>query len=181
MPLNLEPTASEKLSAAINARIDAALEAQDAAEPIRDYLGGSIMGEECFRKLYYKVRVPKAAAPRKGRFVRRTLLGRLHEDLTAEWLAAAGFDLRRNPEDNAFELALKGGKVAGHYDGDIHGLPPDLPVELPAPILWEHKIMKAEYWRAFQSKGVAVSHPTYHAQCVVYSADRAASAFCSRR
>lgn len=166
--IDLIPSPAETLSGRINTLIDHALEVDNAAEPPRDYLGGSIMGEECLRYLWFKIRAPEYAKPFAGRFVRRTRLGHAHEEITRGWMKRIGFIFEPTGSPRLeWEVAFKRGRTAGHVDGLLLGGPADLPF----PVLWEHKIMKAEYWREAKKNGVAVSHPTYHAQCVIY-ADR---------
>ena len=164
--LNLAPTDREKLSASINPLIDAALQAENAKQERRNYLGGSRLGEECMRRLWFEHNAPDKAAPFPGRILRRFRLGHMHEDETAQWLRLAGFDLHtRDFAGEQMGFRLEDAPIGGHVDGVIHAGP----ASLPYPLLWEHKIMNASSWAKFDKDGVAVSHPVYHAQCVVYS------------
>ena len=79
----------------INALVDAALEAERAATPPRDYLGASRLGHACERALQFEF----AGAPKdegqdfSGRSLRIFAIGHELEDLAIRWLRAAGLDL----------------------------------------------------------------------------------------
>lgn len=149
----------QDISDVINPLIDAALEAEVAAQPARDYLGASEIGDLCERKLAFKWHGVEGK-PFEGRGIRRFRLGHIHEDETARWLKGAGFALKG--EQLRFHLA--DGKFSGGVDGVIVGGP----IELPYPLLWEHKIMKAVYWRECKRGGVEITNPKYFAQAQVY-------------
>ena len=106
----------------VNARIDAALVAENATRPQRDYLGGSRLGDICSRRLQYEY----LKAPRdpdggfSGKSLRIFALGHVLEDLAIEWLRKAGIDLRtRNRHGEQFGFTAAGGRVQGHADGVI--------------------------------------------------------------
>jgi hypothetical protein len=153
------------LSEIINDLIDKALEAENAAQPKRTYLGASIIGTECERRLAYGFHGHDGEAF-PGKAIRRFRLGHLHEDETAAWLRKAGFDLRTHDESGEqFGFSLADGRFAGHTDGIIVG-GPNIGREWPA--LWEHKIMKSSIWTATKKVGVREKHYTYYAQCQIY-------------
>lgn len=167
MPLNLAPSPTEALSDAINRLIDDALQKDNASRPPRTYLGASRLGEECSRQLWYEYHQSDKREPFEGRILRRFRMGHMHEGETSDWLILAGFDLRRPIEgDPRFEFFTEDGKLGGHIDGVLCGGPAE--IELPWPLLWEHKIMKASVWRATKKHGVEIEHPTYYGQQVVY-------------
>lgn len=147
------------LVATLNQLVDNALEADNASQPPRDYLGASEIGDLCERRLGFKWhKFP--AEPFKGRGIRRFRMGHIHEDETARWLKMAGFKLF----GEQFAFALAHGKFSGHIDGIITSGP----VELPYPVLWEHKIMKASIWRELTRSNVEAEHPKYFGQLQVY-------------
>ncbi|MGZ6673837.1 MAG: hypothetical protein ACXVFM_15965 [Solirubrobacteraceae bacterium] len=164
--LNLAPSPTELLSKTINAEIDAALEADNAKQKRRHYLGASRLGEECMRKLWYEHNVPEKATPFPGRALRRFELGHRHEDMTAAWLVKAGFNLATidHITGEQFSFMDSDAPIGGHTDGIIIGGP----VALPYPLLWEHKVMKSTSWAKLVKDGVEKSHPVYYAQCVIY-------------
>ncbi|UXU74206.1 MULTISPECIES: hypothetical protein [unclassified Paracoccus (in: a-proteobacteria)] len=91
LDFNKRPSMGER----INAAIDAALEAECAATPPRDYLGASRLGHACERALQFEF----AGAPKdegqdfSGRSLRIFAIGRTLEDLAIRWLRTAGLDL----------------------------------------------------------------------------------------
>jgi hypothetical protein len=154
---------------AVNTRIDAALVAENATRPQRDYLGGSRLGDICARRLQYEY----LKAPRdpdggfSGKSLRIFALGHVLEDLAIEWLRKAGFDLRtRNRHGEQFGFTAAGGRVQGHADGVIVAGPEDF----AAPALWECKSANAKNWREIAKHGVAKAKPVYAAQIALYQA-----------
>lgn len=164
--MDLAPSPTEELSNRINGLIDAALEARNAAEERRTYLGASRIGEPCERRLAYEYHGAEAE-PFPGKAIRRFRMGHLHEDETADWLRLAGFDLRTHqPDGSQWGFSLADGRFAGHTDGVIVG-GPDIP-GLVYPCAWEHKVMKSSIWTATKARGVKEEHVVYYAQCQIY-------------
>lgn len=153
--MNFSPTLSDQ----INQLIDAGLQRENEKQPKRAYLGASEIGQKCLRRLAYGWHgYPRAPFP--GRALRRFRLGHIHEDETADWLRNAGFTI----EGQQAEYSVLDGKSQGHIDGVVTAGP----VDLPYPMLWEHKIMKASIWRATLAHKVEKEHPTYFAQVQIY-------------
>ncbi|MEI4196535.1 PD-(D/E)XK nuclease family protein [Roseovarius sp. E0-M6] len=158
----------------INAAVDAALEAERAATPLRDYLGGSRLGHPCERALQFEF----AGAPKDegqdfpGRVLRIFAIGHELEELAIRWLRAAGLDLytrKGNRTDGAqFGFSVAGGRIRGHVDGIVADAPAALGLRTPA--LWECKTMNAKNWRTCVKDGVTVSKPVYAAQIALYQA-----------
>lgn len=193
---NYAPDANARMTTAINKAIDAALERENALQPPRAYLGGSRIGSPCARQVayeYFEARgtvaqieamkgldlpgdVEKFLLRRgtkfKGKTLRRFRMGHLHEDETAAWLRKAGFELHTHKADGGqfgFYIAKDehgNARIAGHLDGCITAGP----VELPYPLLWEHKIMKSSKWGDFERKGLKDANPTYYGQVQLYMA-----------
>lgn len=161
-------------AAHVNAAIDAALVARDAATPPRAYLGGSRLGHPCERALQFEfLRAPKdQGAGFDGRTLRIFGIGHALEDVAVAWLRGAGFDLhtRRGGHHDGEQLgfAVAGGRIRGHVDGVLAG-GPDIP-GMAFPALWECKTMNAKAWRETSGKGVAAAKPVYAAQIAVYQA-----------
>jgi len=154
---------------AVNTRIDAALVAENAMQPQRDYLGGSRLGDICSRRLQYEY----LKAPRdpdggfSGKSLRIFALGHVMEDLAIEWLRKAGFDLRtRNRHGEQFGFTAAGGRVQGHADGVIIAGPDGF----TAPALWECKSANAKNWREIAKHGVTKAKPVYATQIALYQA-----------
>lgn len=160
----------------INTEIDAALAAERAAIPPRDYLGASRLGHSCERALQFEF----AGAPHDpgagpdGRGLRIFAIGHALEDLAVRWLRHAGFDLRtRKPDGGQFGFSAACGRIQGHIDGAILS-GPALP-GLSFPAIWECKTMNAKAWRETAAKGVVIAKPVYAAQIALYQAYMEAS------
>jgi hypothetical protein len=158
----------------VNAAIDTALVARNAATPPRSYLGGSRLGHPCERALQFEfLQAPKdEGAGFDGRLLRIFGIGHALENVAVDWLRAAGFDLytRRGnrPDGEQFGFSVAGGRIRGHVDGVLAGGPAIPGMAFPA--LWECKTMNAKSWRETSSKGVGVAKPIYAAQIAVYQA-----------
>jgi len=167
LDFNHRLTLSEQISAAI----DAALQAERAAQTPRDYLGASRVGAACERQLQYEY----AGAPvDAGREFKGSLLGvfdagHVFEELAIRWLCAAGFDLvTRTAGGDQIGFAAAGGRLRGHVDGIVVAAPAHLGCSLP--MLWECKTMHDASWKDTVKHGVARSKPVYAAQIALYQA-----------
>jgi hypothetical protein len=155
---------------AINEIIDNAILEEAAQQTPRDYLGASIIGQECLRKIQFDY----SNAPKDpGRGFSATLLrsfaiGHTLEDMAVKWFRDAGFNLKtRDSEGNQFGFITGHGKFAGHCDGVFLEAPDNI---IDTPCLWECKTASAKKWNAAATKGLAKSHPQYLAQVAVYQA-----------
>jgi hypothetical protein len=154
---------------AVNALIDGALTAEDAARQGRDYLGGSRLGDACARRLQYEyLRTPKdEGAGFTGQSLRIFGIGHALEDLAVVWLRKAGFDLRtRDRRGEQFGFNVAGGRVQGHIDGVVVAAPNGM----ATPALWECKSANAKNWRDIAKRGVKAAKPVYAAQIALYQA-----------
>jgi len=164
------PSAVSDTGARLNTLIDAALEAAERAQPPRDYLGASRIGEPCTRKLVYEVtQTPKDDGKDfDGGILRIFDAGHRFEELSIRWLRGAGFDLRtRNRAGEQFGFLTAGGRIRGHIDGVIVA-GPDVGIAWPA--LWEHKAVHARSWADLVKRGLRASKPLYFAQVQLYMA-----------
>jgi hypothetical protein len=162
--------ASPPIGERINALVDAALMAERAVVPARDYLGASRIGEPCARRLCYELMQVSVddGADFSGQMLRIFEAGHRFEEMTIRWLRLAGFDLRthkRNGEQFGFSAAE--GRFRGHIDGVIVG-GPDIYIEFP--ILFEHKAIRSSSWQDVVKQGVKASKPIYWAQVQIYMA-----------
>ncbi len=151
----------------INELIDVALIAERAMQPRRDYLGASMLGDPCSRRIQYEyVGAPKD--PGKdfdGQALRIFAAGHQFEALSINWLRAAGFDLRTHKADGGqFGFSVAKGRIKGHIDGVIVGGPS----WFIFPSLWEHKALKDKSWQDLAKRGLAISKPLYAAQVALY-------------
>jgi len=158
----------------INAAVDAALDAERAATPPRDYLGGSRLGHPCERALQFEfVGAPKDEGREfTGQTLRIFAIGHQLEDLAIRWLRAAGLDLYtrkgNRPDGAQFGFSVARGRIRGHVDGVIADAPAALGLRTPA--LWECKTMNAKNWRDTVARGVSVAKPVYASQIALYQA-----------
>ncbi len=172
LDFNHRPGVAER----INTAVDAALEAERAATPPRDYLGASRLGQPCERALQFEfAHAPKDEGQEfSGRALRIFAIGHTLEDLAIRWLRAAGLDLATRKRDGGqFGFSVAGGRIRGHVDGIVMDAPAAMGLRTPA--LWECKTMNAKNWRACVKDGVAVSKPVYAAQIALYQAYMEAS------
>jgi hypothetical protein len=88
-------------------------------------------------------------------------IGNCLEDLIADWVRLAGFDLKTRDENGEqFGFSVANGKLKGHVDGIIFG-GPDF---CRYPCLWECKTLNSKSWADTQKRGVLVSKPIYFSQ-----------------
>ena len=156
---------------AINGCIDAALVAGNEAQPPRSYLGASRLGVACQRALQFEhSRTPKNDGGEfDGRALRIFAAGHRFEDMSIQWLRAAGFDLRTHRRDGGqFGFTAAGGRIKGHIDGVIVAVPAGVPMAVPA--LWEHKALNKKSWQDTVKRGVTISKPVYAGQIALYQA-----------
>lgn len=148
------------VNVAINEAIERAV-ATTAALP-RPYLGASIVGHECARRIQYDWWCAPVLAARVREIFDR---GHYFEDRARRHLTAIGFKFSP-PEVLAFSAL--GGAFRGHADGVIiHG--PDLRgVYLIFPLVWECKALNAKNWRALERDGLEKAFPRYAAQVAIY-------------
>jgi hypothetical protein len=163
-------SASPPIGERIDAHVDAALLAERAAVPPRNYLGASRIGEPCARRLCYELmQIPvDDGADFSGRMLRIFETGHRFEEMTIRWLSLAGFDIRTHMRNGKqFGFSVAGGRFGGHIDGIIVG-GPDVGIEYP--VLFEHKALKSSSWQDVVKQGVRVSKPIYWAQVQIYMA-----------
>ena len=102
--------ASASLSGQVTALIDAGMQRARASHGARQYLGASRLGVACERALQYEYAQAPVDPGREteGRMLRIFERGHVIEDRVADWLRAAGFDLRTRRADGeqfGFEAA----------------------------------------------------------------------------
>ena len=139
------------ISRLINSRIDAALETERAGEIQRDYLGASVLGDPCDRRLGYQY-AGVEHDPLAGRSLRIFEFGHAAEALVSRWLRLAGFDLQDlDPSTGRqWEFTAGEGRVRGHLDGIIVAGPA---IGAAFPIAWEAKALNAASWTDLATKG----------------------------
>lgn len=142
--------------------IDMAISQRSLSQKKRDYLGASMLGEECDRKLWYDFHEP---VPVEDPRVQRIFdMGNLIEDYLVELLKDAGVKVFA-VDANGEQFGFVDGPVAGHSDGVAIGLP-EMPENTPA--LLEFKSCNAKNFKAFKDKGVRAHNYKYFVQMQVY-------------
>jgi hypothetical protein len=102
--------------------IDNALIKHSMGEAARDYLGASSIGEECARKLWYRLQGHKETFD--AATLRRFQDGHDTEAKIVSWLnMVEGLELHTQSLGKQYGFSDLNGKFKGHYDGVIRGLP----------------------------------------------------------
>jgi hypothetical protein len=149
----------------INDLLDAKLLERHKSQEKRDYLGASILGDECVRKI--QLQYMKHEVDISAQTLRTFAIGHCLEDLIAEWMILAGFDLKtRNENGEQFGFSVADGKLKGHVDGIIYGGPNFCKY----PSLWECKTLNNKSWTDTAKRGVLVTKQLYFAQVQLYMA-----------
>jgi hypothetical protein len=156
--LSLEP-----INVAINDVIERA--AKTVAELPRPYLGASIAGDECLRKVQFDW---WCAPPHSVRTREIFARGHYFEARMRERFVVAGFKFA--PRE-ALAFTAADGDLCGHADGIVTAGPADLPgAYLIYPFLWECKALNAKNWRTLERDGLEKAFPKYAAQVALYQA-----------
>jgi hypothetical protein len=163
MNFNRASLALEAVNVAVNDAIERAAAAK--AELPRPYLGASIVGDDCLRKVQFDWWCkPTLSARVRDIFAR----GYYFEDVARQYLIAAGFKFAP-PEALAFSAV--NGCLRGNADGIIIAGPNPLNgAYFNYPFLWEHKAVNAKNWRAIERDGLEKAFPKYAAQTALYQA-----------
>jgi hypothetical protein len=147
----------------INDLLDAKLLEQHKNQGKRDYLGASVIGDDCLRKI--QLQYMKRELHFSAQNLRTFDIGNCLESLIADWMILAGFDLKtRNENSEQFGFSIADGKLKGHADGIILG-GSDF---MKYPCLWECKTLNSKSWTDTAKRGVLVSKPIYYAQVQLY-------------
>jgi hypothetical protein len=157
--LNRANLSAKSLNVAVNAAIARASLAKHANDTPRGYLGASLIGDECSRKIQFEWMTGSTfPAQVRSIFAR----GHYFEIESKQQLVGAGFKFAP-AEMLAFTAA--DGLMAGHADGIIIHTPG---VECAVPALWEHKALNAKNFRAVERDGLVKAFPRYAAQVALY-------------
>ncbi len=143
-------------------------------EKPRDYLGGSVIGNECERHVQYAAKNAAAVRNKTELIQTRTppanvlrifKRGYLFEDYVFELMDRTGFIMDGSQD----EVSFFDGRVKGHTDGTITGwaiFDEECPVPLPA--LWEHKALNEKNFKKMLKSTLKDYSETYYAQVQVY-------------
>lgn len=148
--------------------LDEAIQAENAKQEPRAYLGASRIGESCLRKLQFEYFNTPKDKPFEGRILRIFHRGHQGEDWMAQWLRMAGFDLlTERATGGQFGFTAAGGKLRGHADGFFMGGPDEFG---PYPRLWECKHLGAKGFNKLEKEKLKKAYPVYYAQVQLYMA-----------
>jgi hypothetical protein len=163
MNLNRATLSLETVNIAINDAIERAVATK--AELPRPYLGASIVGDGCLRRVQYDWWC-KPTLPARVRDIFQR--GHYFEDVARQHLIAAGFKFAP-PE--VLEFSAVNGCLRGHADGIINGGPNPLNgAYMNFPFLWECKCLNGKNWRTVERDGLEKAFPKYAAQVSLYQA-----------
>ena len=142
--------------------VDDAIMAEIKDKKGRGYLGFSQLGDECAKKVWYSYWLPK---PVEDPRIKRIFdMGHMLEPYVVSLLRLAGLTVYEVDENGEqFGVILEGGKIAGHIDGVITGLP-----ESSVPHLLEIKTANNTNYNQLVKKGVKNFSDTYYGQVQCY-------------
>ncbi len=135
------------------------------ADPERTYLGLSILGDSCERKLWYGFRWTYALEAFDGRMLRLFQTGHREEARLIADLEAIGVRFEPPPDGHQHAVSFAGGHGGGHLDGIIADGLPEAP---KARHVFEAKTHNAKSFAALRKKGVTEAKPLHAAQMQGY-------------
>lgn len=132
----------------------------------RSYLGMSVLGEECERRLWYGFRWAHAAETFNGRKLRLFDTGHREEARLIEDLRAIGCVVHDVDQETRLQWSVEtaNGHAKGHLDGVVEGIP-DAP---KTPHVFEAKTHSAKSFRELVRAGVRIAKPMHYAQMQAY-------------
>ena len=155
----------ENKNETINRLIDNSILKKQRKATKRDYIGGSRIGVECLRALYYEATAEEKDYDFEAKILKIFQTGHLYEDLAAKWIKSGGFDLHTDDGyGRQFGFSEFDGRIKGHCDGIIK----DGPEGFNYPMLWECKSMKSTSWNALVKNGLKKENQVYYAQVMIY-------------
>jgi hypothetical protein len=160
--LNRANLSLDPLNATINAAVEQASLAKHADDQVRGYLGASLIGDDCSRKIQFEWMTEATFSARLRSIFAR---GHYFEFESKQQLTDAGFVFA--PAE-ALSFTAVDGLMAGHADGIILRAPAGVRLDLDIPALWEHKCLNAKNFRAVERDGLAKVFPRYAAQVALY-------------
>jgi hypothetical protein len=132
----------------------------------RAYLGASVVGEECERKLWYSFRWTHALEVIDGRKAYLFDTGHVEEArLVAALKATPGVQVTdRGPDGDQLGFTTLGGHFRGHLDGEVIGV-----LEAPTvPHVLEVKTHNEKSFKDVLKQGVKAAKPQHYGQMQVY-------------
>lgn len=140
-------------------------EEANAKEEARTYLGGSIIGDSCARKLWYGFRW-STKEHFEGRLLRLFQTGHLEEPRIVADLRAIGCTVWEVDDRTGKQFSYS--DLGGHFRGNLDGVAVDVPGGGKQPHLCEFKTHSAKSFADLKKKGVRLSQPKHFAQMQIY-------------
>lgn len=136
------------------------------AEKRRGYLGASVIGDACDKRLWMEFRWAGKPEDFEGRILRLFNTGHRAEDRMIADLRDAGMTVRAVDPDTGeqYEVGFARGHGGGHGDGEVEGVPGAVVVVH----LLEMKTHNDKSFEQLKKFGVKISHPKHYAQMQVY-------------
>lgn len=136
--------------------------------PHRWHLGGSQLGKECDRQLWYGFRwAHDTRGETEGRMLRLFDRGDREEPAIVSDLRAVGAEVAETDPGTGAQWNFRwhGGHLAMSLDALIQELPEAAGFDPAEVYVGEFKTASAKRWGAMFSKGIRESDPVYYAQC----------------
>lgn len=172
MIFNVAPTKSKLLPERIAELVDQGIVAHRTKEEPRTYLGASLIGYACDRRLGFEFFKTVPHEGFKGRTYRLFDTGHDAEKRVHEYLTLGGFKIlttRSRGGQFGFGMwpdeAHPKGRFAGHCDGIVVHSPL---AEIATPAIWENKAMNDGRWQKVKSQGLKAAEPEYYVQVQIY-------------
>lgn len=137
----------------------------NAKEEARPYLGGSIIGDSCSRKLWYGFRWA-TKDHFDGRLLRLFQTGHLEEPRIVADLRAIGCTVWETDDRTGKQFSYQ--DLGGHFRGNLDGVAMDVPGGGKQPHLCEFKTHSAKSFADLKKKGVMLAKPMHYAQMQIY-------------
>lgn len=130
----------------------------------RPHLGGSLIGHECDRHLFYSFRW-SLAKYFDGRMLRLFETGELAEDRFVTELRGIGATVWAVDPDNGMQWRVS--DHGGHFSGSLDGVAVGIESSTKPHVL-EFKTHNAKSFKELKAKGVQAAKPQHYAQMQVY-------------
>jgi hypothetical protein len=141
-------------------------EKRNETEQPRSYLGGSAIGMECKRALWYTFRFA-GREQFDGRMLRLFETGHLAEARFVENLRSIGCEVWECDPATGKQFSYK--DISGHMAGNLDAVARHLPLGGALPHLVEMKTHSAKSFKELKAKGVKVAKPQHYAQMIMYA------------
>jgi hypothetical protein len=135
-------------------------------EDERTYLGASIIGEECWRKLWYGFRWATVPEQFDGRMLRLFQTGHREEARIIDDLRRSSVEVWETDPETGGQFAVS--EVGGHFKGHADGIAIGVKEAPKTPHLLEVKTHNAKSFKKLLAEGVRMTKPLHYAQMQTY-------------